>query len=444
MPLDPSILAQTVPVKAQDPLDLYTKGVQLQTAQAQNKAAQLQVEKFQREKDEMVKFQQELAEQGFDPDLNKYAQLLLRHPQHVKTGVELLQKLKELEKNDAIANIIANKAAPVAVESPEVATTNALASPTAAPVAKPANALAGRLALPAPGTGGAMPSGAPAGAIAPAMPAAAMPQAANLSDQAQATANKIAQLYAIGTPQAINVAKGLEAQMKFFESRLSTPQQQEAAARDQQRVALEQRRVELAEREQARKEAGLAEQLSAKERQKREATYPQATSAMKGFEAKSDNFVKDLQMLRDHPGLGEITGILAGRIGTALTDQGRAALALYNKVTAKGGFQALQDMREASKTGGALGNVSNQEGRQLVASFAAIDRTQNAKDVQAALNAAISDVEGAKARMREAYDATYEYRTQNAPSSTEAKPTAASAAPKRRKLAPGVFVTERP
>lgn len=198
-----------------------------------------------------------------------------------------------------------------------------------------------------------------------------------------------------------------------------TPQQQEAAARDQQRVALEQRRVELAEKEQARKEAGLAEPLSVKDRQKREATYPQATSAMKGFEAKSDNFVKDLQMLRDHPGLGEITGILAGRIGTALTDQGRAALALYNKVTAKGGFQALQDMREASKTGGALGNVSNQEGRQLVASFAAIDRTQNAKDVQAALNAAISDVEGAKARMREAYDATYEYRTQNAPAAKE-------------------------
>jgi len=226
-----------------------------------------------------------------------------------------------------------------------------------------------------------------------------------------------------------------------------TPQQQAAEAREQQRIGLEQRRVELAEKEQARKEAGFAEPLSSKEIQKREAAYPQAASAIKGFEAKSDSFINDLKTLRDHPGLGEITGILAGRIGTALSDEGRAALALYNKVTAKGGFQALQDLRDASKTGGALGSVSNQEGRQLIASFAAIDRTQNAKDVQNALDLAINDVEGSKSRVREAYDTTYEYRARKEPSAAAPAPAAApakAAAPKRRELSPGVFVTERP
>jgi hypothetical protein len=226
-----------------------------------------------------------------------------------------------------------------------------------------------------------------------------------------------------------------------------TPQQEAAEAREQQRIGLEQRRVELAEKEQARKEAGFAEPLSSKEIQKREAAYPQAASAIKGFEAKSDSFINDLKTLRDHPGLGEITGILAGRIGTALSDEGRAALALYNKVTAKGGFQALQDLRDASKTGGALGSVSNQEGRQLIASFAAIDRTQNAKDVQNALDLAINDVEGSKSRVREAYDTTYEYRARKEPSAAAPAPAAApakAAAPKRRELSPGVFVTERP
>jgi len=149
--------------------------------------------------------------------------------------------------------------------------------------------------------------------------------------------------------------------------------------------------------------------LAPKELQKRNADYPVATSAITGYETKADNFIKDLQALKDHPGLADITGIAAGRL-PGLTKEGRAAQALYDKIVAKGGFQALQDLRAASKTGGALGNVSNQEGKQLVQSFAAIDRRQDAPDVIAAIDQAIADVEGSKTRMREAYDATYEYR----------------------------------
>lgn len=156
--------------------------------------------------------------------------------------------------------------------------------------------------------------------------------------------------------------------------------------------------------------AAAMESLPPKEIQKRESALPQATSAVKGFETKSESFVTDLQRLRDHPGLNQITGIAAGRL-PGLTAEGRAAQALYDKVVAKGGFQALQDMRDASKTGGALGNVSNQEGKQLTASFAAIDRKQDAPDVRAAIDQAINDIQGAKVRMREAYDSTYSYKS---------------------------------
>jgi hypothetical protein len=156
--------------------------------------------------------------------------------------------------------------------------------------------------------------------------------------------------------------------------------------------------------------ASAQESLPPKEIQKREAALPQATSAVTGFEKKADSFVKDLTALRDHPGLSEITGIAAGRL-PGITAAGRAAQALYDKVVAKGGFQALQDLRDASKTGGALGNVSNQEGKQLTASFSAIDRRQNAADVKAAIEQAIGDVQGTKTRMREAYDSTYAYKT---------------------------------
>ena len=155
--------------------------------------------------------------------------------------------------------------------------------------------------------------------------------------------------------------------------------------------------------------ASATEGLAPKEIQKREAALPAATSAVNGFDTKAKSFIKDLIALRDDVGLDQITGPIYGRIGS-VSREGSRAQARYDKIVAKGGFQALQDLRDASKTGGALGNVSNQEGKQLTASFAAIDRRQDAADVQAAIDQAISDIEGARTRTREAYDSTYSYK----------------------------------
>jgi hypothetical protein len=177
---------------------------------------------------------------------------------------------------------------------------------------------------------------------------------------------------------------------------------------ESERIELERKRVKLAENEAQLKREGI-EGIAPKELQKREAALPAATQSIKGFEAKSDSFIRDLEALRDHPGLEGITGAVYGRTPSVGKDSS-AAQALYDKVVAKGGFQALQDLRDASKTGGALGNVSNQEGKQLSASFAAIQRTQSADDVKAAINQAIADIEGAKTRTREAYDSTYSYK----------------------------------
>ena len=155
--------------------------------------------------------------------------------------------------------------------------------------------------------------------------------------------------------------------------------------------------------------ANAAEGLAPKEIQRREATFPKATAAVKAFEVSADSLVKDLETLAVHPGLDSITGLLAGRI-IGLTSEGRAAKALYDKIVARGGFQELQNVRVASPTGGGLGNVSNQEGTQLKNAFAAVDRTQDAPDVRAALTRAAEETKASKGRVREAYELTYEYR----------------------------------
>lgn len=191
-----------------------------------------------------------------------------------------------------------------------------------------------------------------------------------------------------------------------------------AIARGQ--LGVSQGQLELARQKERRiADTGEGTELAPKEIQKREAAYPKATSAVKSFEANSDGFISDLKKLRDHPGLSNITGVIAGRT-PSFTSEGRAAQALYDKIVAKGGFQALQALREASTTGGALGSVSNQEGKQLVQSFAAIDQRQDAPDVQAAIDQVIQEVEGTKARVREAYDMTYDYKNRRGHKATPA------------------------
>jgi hypothetical protein len=149
--------------------------------------------------------------------------------------------------------------------------------------------------------------------------------------------------------------------------------------------------------------------LSPKEIQVREAKFPQANLAVKSFESKADTVLKDIERLRNHPGLSSITGIAAGRL-PGVTAQGREALELYEKVVAGLQFKELQDMRNASPTGSSLGNISNQEGTQLRQAAGALSRVQEKGSVQSELDRIADSILGSKSRIREAFDLTYEYK----------------------------------
>jgi hypothetical protein len=159
--------------------------------------------------------------------------------------------------------------------------------------------------------------------------------------------------------------------------------------------------------------AKAMEGLPPKEIQRREADYPKATSSFKNFVAKSEQYIKELEKLRDDPGLDSITGTIYGVTpGVISGAAGRRAKAQYDKVFAKGGFQALQDLKAMSPSGGALGNVSNEEGRRLESStVGGLDRSQSLADVQQGINDYIAEIRGSMKRVSDAYNDTYEYRT---------------------------------
>lgn len=415
MPINPNIAMGVQPLQLADPLVSYGKVAAIQGAQQQNELARLQMQEYERARGEEEQLRNYLAGADFSkPEaragLTKFGKTGLAYGKALteQDTAKLAQQETAFKVQKAKKDFI-SQAQRDTSQNPSDANITAfkedlMANPLFSEAEK-AQMAAGAdriLAMPVDQRRAFMASqGASASELKPV-----------LTPQTLGGTVQVIQTPAFGgtasvVPGSVNAVT-------------QTPAQIEQAKRDQQRLALEGQRVnlegqrvELARKESERKSTGL-DALPPKEIQKREAAFPQATSVIKGFESKSDSFVKDLKALRDHPGLSQITGLIAGR-APALTADGRAAQALYDKVVAKGGFQALQDLRDASKTGGALGNVSNQEGKQLTASFAAIDRRQDAKDVQAAIDDAIGSVEGAKTRMREAYDSTYSYKAGSTP-----------------------------
>lgn len=166
--------------------------------------------------------------------------------------------------------------------------------------------------------------------------------------------------------------------------------------------------------------ASAMESLTPKEIQNREAKYPQAKTAVTSFQTNAEKLASDLETLAGSKGLEGITGVIGGRT-PAITKDARAAEALYKSIVARGGFNELQNLRNASPTGGALGNISNQEGQQLKNAFAPLELTQNASDLKAALLRAAQETRASAGRIKDTFDLTYEYKNQGGQPSTPSK-----------------------
>ena len=210
--------------------------------------------------------------------------------------------------------------------------------------------------------------------------------------------------------------------------------EQRGISRGQLKVS--QRNAAVNEAAEARQAANVDAPLAPKERQKREAAYPKASAAFRSATTELDTQIKDLEFLRNHPGLSGITGLVYGNT-PAITADAREAKALLKTILARGGFQALASLRAASPTGGAVGNVSDTEGRYLRDSYAPLDTSQDTDSFQRGLDRAIAQAKSSKLNIQQAYDDTYSYRQGAAPAGAPAAPAAAGP----RKTKSGVTYT---
>lgn len=150
------------------------------------------------------------------------------------------------------------------------------------------------------------------------------------------------------------------------------------------------------------------------------AEKPIATLAFNDAASNLDRLGQQAQALKDHFGIGRITGI-PGTLPNVPGMAGADAQAKLDTLKSQAAFTVLQAMRNASKTGGALGQVSDREELMLANNLAALQNSQSKQALQDNLQRIIDWAAGAKARMKNAYDMTYNEAQPAAPAGNKVR-----------------------
>ena len=151
----------------------------------------------------------------------------------------------------------------------------------------------------------------------------------------------------------------------------------------------------------------IINQVTPKERQKLLLEQPQAQVSATTQMQNLDRFMAGAAELEKHPGLESITGKVGQFSTFDVSEEARAARGLQNTVIKQSATRALQDMREASKTGGAVGAVSQGEWPILEQQIAALDGAQDAAQYRTALQNLQLQLKTSRDRIQNAYEATY-------------------------------------
>ena len=140
-----------------------------------------------------------------------------------------------------------------------------------------------------------------------------------------------------------------------------------------------------------------------------------------------DDLYSRLVELEKDPGLSGITGTLYGRTPSA-RQSSVDAQAKLETIKAKVFVTALQSMREASKTGGAVGNVSDKEGDKLENTLTSLKQSQGTAEFQKELQKAQRQLELSKALIKRAFDEQF------GDIQEDKKPTVSKSGPSMKKI----------
>lgn len=132
-----------------------------------------------------------------------------------------------------------------------------------------------------------------------------------------------------------------------------------------------------------------------------------------------DDTTDKVNALLSHSGLGTATGLSSYLDPRNIVGKGRDAKALINNLKNRVFIDTLQSMRENSKTGGAVGNVSNEEGARMENAMASLETAQSDEQFVEQLQEILGILERTKSGLETGYESMF-WGSQAAPSGTPA------------------------
>lgn len=153
-------------------------------------------------------------------------------------------------------------------------------------------------------------------------------------------------------------------------------------------------------------EAGAREKEYGTERGRLLAAQPQAARNLEAVNIGIDNSTKKIDELLGDKNLWKVTGPIFGRIGS-LSEGGVNAESKIETLKSQIGVQVLTAMREASKTGGAVGAVTEKEWPILEAQLGALQTKQTEAEFKKGLAEVRASMERIRANAKNAFAATY-------------------------------------
>lgn len=232
-----------------------------------------------------------------------------------------------------------------------------------------------------------------------------------------AAAREAREAAAAGQPEPMSAYQ--QAQQDLAERKFAAEQELASAGQPKPMSAYEEAQIGLREREvglreeEAAAKAAAPDGMDPKTKVKFEQAYPKSASALRTAVTGMDNTLTALEKLINDPGLELISGTV-GAYTPNLNKDAKRAQALFDQIKAGAGLAALVELKQASPSGGALGNVSNQEGNTLRDSRGAFLQMQEYEDLRNALIDYYNVLERSKANIIGAFDDTYAYRGEGA------------------------------
>ena len=143
-------------------------------------------------------------------------------------------------------------------------------------------------------------------------------------------------------------------------------------------------------------------------RAQKDAAFSDAQSQFDAAYTTVKNRLSDIKRFKEHPAATRVIGPIDAF--TLNTGRARGAQEIYRTMVAAATFDALQEMRTNSPTGGALGNVSDADIRILKESIGALGQAQDEKDFFESLDIYEDRLNQVLGRLEKRFRGNYGYR----------------------------------